>query len=109
MEGPQGAPRRAQACERSPGRCEGCVNPCARLRAVTSMAMFLALVFGLLLQGRITGTVVDEAGARVARARVILGEFGRATLFYNTAEEMFVGTPGLSDAEAQRYSAVLET
>ncbi|HUR28694.1 MAG TPA: redoxin domain-containing protein [Planctomycetota bacterium] len=72
-------------------------------------AILSALALGLALQGKLEGTVVAPGGAPVAGARVILGEFGRATLFFNTAEEMFVGTPGLSDADARRFSALLST
>src|SRR5688500_17726327 len=71
--------------------------------------MFLALAIGLVLQGRIEGSVFTNDGAPVAGARVILGELGHATLFYNGPEHMFVGTPGLSADGAQRFSAVVST
>lgn len=71
--------------------------------------MILALAISLALQGKIDGVVVDDRGSPVAGARVILGELGRATLFYNTPEEMFVGTPGLSEIETKQFSALLST
>src|SRR5689334_10780068 len=69
--------------------------------------MLLALALSLALDGRIEGTVVTAAGTPVARARVIVGELGHATLFFNTPEEMFVGTPGLTGDEPRRFSALL--
>ena len=71
--------------------------------------MILAFVIGLALQGRIEGIVLSDGGAPVAGARVILGELGRATLFYNTPDEMFVGTPGLSEIETKQFAAVLSS
>jgi peroxiredoxin len=71
--------------------------------------MMQALALSLALQGKIEGVVARDGGAPVAGARVILGELGRATLFYNTPEEMFVGTPGLSEIETKQYSAVISS
>jgi len=69
--------------------------------------MILSLAIGLALQGGIEGSVCARDGSPVAGARVILGELGHATLFYNAPDEMFVGTPGLSENETKRFSALI--
>jgi peroxiredoxin len=70
----------------------------------------LALLFlACAAEVRVEGTVVDAAGAPVAGARVLVGELGRATLYYTTPEDMFLGLPGVAEADAKRFSARLET
>jgi hypothetical protein len=39
--------------------------------------------------------------------RVVLGEYGHATVFYNSPKQTFVATPGIPDAERSKYAAEL--
>jgi peroxiredoxin/protocatechuate 3,4-dioxygenase beta subunit len=55
----------------------------------------------------IEGRVVDARGAPAPGARVVLGEFGHATVFYNSPKQTFVATPGIPDAERSKYAAEL--
>jgi peroxiredoxin len=61
------------------------------------------------LAGLIGGRVLDANGAPAKGVRVVLGEFGHATLFYNSPKQTFVATPGIPDAERARYAAELST
>ena len=71
----------------------------------SSAPLLLLLAWG----GSIQGRVLDAKGAPAKGVRVVLGEFGHATLFYNTPKQTFVATPGIPDAERARYAAELAT
>ncbi|HEV8111603.1 MAG TPA: carboxypeptidase regulatory-like domain-containing protein [Planctomycetota bacterium] len=74
---------------------------------------FAALALSVLVAGAgapsIRGRVVDADGAPAAGVRVVLGEFGHATVYYNSPKQTFVATPGVPDAEHARYAAELAT
>jgi peroxiredoxin len=62
-----------------------------------------------LAPGTIEGRVVDAEHHPAAGVRVILGELGRALLFYNTPAEMFASTPGIAAPENKRFALELAT
>jgi thiol-disulfide isomerase/thioredoxin len=57
----------------------------------------------------IHGRVVDARGAPAPGVKVVLGEFGHATLFYNAPGQTFTATPGVPEAERGKYAAELST
>lgn len=67
--------------------------------------MLVALLL-VCVQGRIDGVATSASGAPLGGARVIAGELGHATLFFNTPEEMFVGMPGVPESETARFGGV---
>ncbi len=77
---------------------------------------FLApvLFVGIALSGEtgqempsIRGRVLGALGAPAKGVRVVLGEYGHATVFYNSPKQTFVATPGIPDAERSKYAAEL--
>src|SRR5580765_2812038 len=76
--------------------------------AFAALATSVVLVVGV-ESTSIRGRVVDADGAPAAGVRVVLGEFGHATIYYNSPKQTFVATPGVPDAGHARYAAELAT
>jgi thiol-disulfide isomerase/thioredoxin/protocatechuate 3,4-dioxygenase beta subunit len=73
---------------------------------ISFLACTLLLAAG---SSTVQGRVLGSDGTPVADARVVLGEFGHATVFYNSAAQNYVATPGIPDPEGKSFAAELST
>ena len=59
--------------------------------------------------GAIRGRIIDAKGAPQPDVRVVLGEFGHATVFFNSPKQVSTATPGIAESEGKRYTAEVTT